>query len=173
MTHPVDELAAEAEVAIARMKTAALEARYLHARAELARHMRTTANRMIALPVEEAAARISAEWMKAWALDSEAYPAIAGQVAGFTMAFCLDARGSTPDTRAAIHQALERLEAGFAVMDTTLSDEMAFRSECAHGWWNGVVPIPAALRQAERFRLMPRAGDDQPWWTASARPHCL
>lgn len=173
MTHPVDMLALEASAAIEAMKAAALHARHLHARAELARHMRTTAHKMREFPIEEATSKVSAEWMNAWALDATAYPELASQITRFTAAFCLDARGSTPGTRAAIIAALEVLETRFAENGTTLSDQMAFRSECAHGWWNGVVPIPPLLRDEARLALQPKPGTDQPFWTAGARPHCV
>ncbi len=43
MTDVVDELLQEADRAVAAMREAAIRARALHARAELMRHMRTTA----------------------------------------------------------------------------------------------------------------------------------
>jgi hypothetical protein len=52
MTHVVDQMSQEAERAIERMREAALEARHLHARSELARHMRSTAQKMAARPVD-------------------------------------------------------------------------------------------------------------------------
>jgi hypothetical protein len=158
MTHPVDAMRDEAAEAVAAMKAAAVKARHLHARAELARHMRTTAAKLAARPTEAAAAAIAAEWMKAWSLDASAYAAIAGEVAAFTRAFCLDARGATPTTQASIRQAFAGLEDAFRSIGTTLSDEMAFRSECAHGWWGSVTPPPAS--------------GGQPFWSAGAKPHC-
>jgi hypothetical protein len=171
--HPVDVMLAEADAAVERMKAAALEARRLQARAELARHMRTTARKMAAAPMEEAAAAISGEWMKAWSLDVGAYPAIAGQVAAFTQAFCRDARGSTTATQAAVRTAIADLEAGFSAIGTTLGDEMAFRSECAHGWWSRVVPLPEEMRRTPRAGRIPAPGEHEPFWSAGPQPHCL
>lgn len=171
MTHPVDECLAEADAAVARMKEAAIAARHLHARAELMRHMRTTAGKVVSRPLDEAVALVSHEWMKAWSLDAGAYPELAHDVTAFTAAFCADARGSTAQTQAAIRAAVVALEAGFRVVGTSLSDQMAFRSECAHGWWQSVVALPAELRASDR-RSIPRAGEDAPFWSAGAQPHC-
>lgn len=167
MTHPVDSMLAEADAAIERMKAAAIEARRLHARAELARHMRATALKLIALPVEEAAAAVAREWMKAWSLD-DGYEPLRAPVAAFALAFCQDVRGSDTATEAGLSAAFAALEAGFASLGTSLSDEMAFRSECAHGWWSLVVPPPTSVNPGG---LPPAPGE--PFWTAGPRPHCL
>lgn len=171
MTHPVDECLAEADAAVARMKEAAIAARHLHARAELMRHMRTTARKVVSHPLDEAAALVSHEWMKAWSLDAGAYPELAHDVTAFTAAFCADARGSTAQTQATIRDAVVALEAGFRQTGTSLSDQMAFRSECAHGWWQSIVPVPVELQATER-RSIPRAEEHTPFWSAGAQPHC-
>lgn len=159
MSHPVDDHLELAERAIAAMQAAALAARIAHARAELLRHMRTTARKMVGQPVDIAAAKVCGEWMKAWSLDAGAYPALAADISGFAAAFCVDAASSTPATQAAIAAALERLEAGFVATGTTLSDQMAFRSECAHGWWESVVPKPGSAT-------------NEPFWLRGCAPHC-
>jgi hypothetical protein len=158
MTHPVDAHRELAERAIAAMQATALAARLAHARAELLRHMRTTAAKMLGRPVDEAAALVCGEWMKAWRLDADAYPALAGEIRAFAAAFCRDAGGSTAATQGEIATALERLEKAFAATGTTLSDQMAFRSECAHGWWDAVVPKPD--------------GGGTAFWTRGCAPHC-
>jgi hypothetical protein len=167
--HPVDVMLAEADSAIERMKAFAIEARRLHARSELARHMRTTALKLIALPVDHAAAALAREWMKAWSLEG-GYDAIGAAISAFAMAFCRDVRGSDAATQAALSDAFAALEAGFASLGTSLSDEMAFRSECAHGWWSLVVPPPAAGGKPPGG-LPPVAG--QPFWSVGPQPHCL
>lgn len=159
MAHPVDAHLELAERAITAMQAAALAARTVHARAELLRHMRTTARKMADQPVDAAAAMVCREWMKAWSLDAGAYPGLAEDIRRFAAAFCLDAAGSTPMTQAEITVSLARLEAGFVATGTTLSDQMAFRSECAHGWWELVVPKPAG-------------GLDDPFWTRGCPSHC-
>lgn len=163
MTHPVDAMLDEAAVAVERMKAAAIEARRLEARAELARHMRTTARKLAHLPEEEAAAAITREWMKAWALGEEAYAAVRAEVAAFTLAFCRDT---------GIPEALAALEAAFASRGTTLADEMAFRSECAHGWWRMVVPHPPEHRDEARAARIPVPSPHSPFWSAGPQLHC-
>jgi hypothetical protein len=159
MTHPVDAHLELAERAIAAMQAAAIAARAAHARAELLRHMRTTARKMAGQPVDAAAAKVCGEWMKAWSLDAGAYPALAEDIRRFAAAFCADATGSTPATQGEISASLAGLEAGFVATGTTLADQMAFRSECAHGWWELVVPKPANS-----------AGEA--FWTRGCPPHC-
>jgi len=97
--------------------------------------------------------------MKAWSLDAGAYPALAEDIRRFAAAFCVDAAGSTPSTQGEIVASLARLEAGFVATGTTLSDQMAFRSECAHDWWELVVPKPAG-------------GPADAFWTRGCAPHC-
>jgi acyl-CoA reductase-like NAD-dependent aldehyde dehydrogenase len=157
--HPVDAHLETAQAAIAAMRDAALAARFVHARAELLRHMRTTARKMVGRPVDEAARLVCGEWMKAWSLDAGAYPALAGDITRFAAAFCTDAGGSTPSTCAEIDASLAALERGFEKIGTTLSDQMAMRSECAHGWWSAVVPKPDGA-------------DAAPFWERGCPPHC-
>jgi hypothetical protein len=164
MTHPVDAMLEDAAQAVERMKAAALEARRLQARAELARHMRTTARKLAHLPPDSAAAAITREWMKAWALGEDAYAAVAPEVAAFTQAFVADA---------GIREAFAALEAAFLRRGTTLADEMAFRSECAHGWWRFVVPVPPALQDPARAARIPCPAPDAPFWSAGPQAHCL
>ena len=66
MPHLVEELRAEAEAAIAAMREAALAARHLHARAELMRHMLTTARKVKDRPKADAVETVVREWMDAW-----------------------------------------------------------------------------------------------------------
>jgi hypothetical protein len=158
MQHPVDAHLEAAAEAVGAMRAAALAARTAHARAELLRHMRTTAAKMRGLDVDTAAERVRGEWMKAWRLDADGYPALSDAIRAFAAAFCRDAGGSDDATKAAIAATLVTLEAGFAAAGTTLADQMAFRSECAHGWWASVVPKP---------------GDGgAPFWESGCPPHC-
>jgi hypothetical protein len=171
--HPVDTLQAEAAAAVTRMQDAARAARLLQARAELARHMRTTARKLLHLPLEEAVAAICREWMKAWGLKVDAWPGLAGPVGDFARAFCEDARGGTAATRAAIDQSLTALDNAFRALGSSLGDEMAFRSECAHGWWSAVVPVPEALVDPARALGIPKPLPGEPFWSAGPQAHCL
>ncbi len=158
-----EEMMAEARAAIASMKAAAEEARRLHARAELLRHMMTTAARQTG-PAEEAVPAIAGEWMKAWALTG--YPALRAEMEAFTAA-CLEsarAPGRLADTR--LRAALSALDTALEAAGATLADEMAWRSECAHGWWAVVSPAPPGRGYRED------RASARPFWSAGAPPHC-
>lgn len=158
-----EEMAAEARAAIEAMKAAATEARRLHARAELLRHMMTTAAKHAA-PRREAVSAVAGEWMKAWALTG--YPALRAEIEAFTGA-CIDsAREPGPDADARLRAALGALDAALGAAGLTLADEMAWRSECAHGWWARVSPAPPARGYREDRASPP------PFWAAGAPPHC-
>ena len=172
MPHLVDNLLEEAQQAIARMQAAAREARHLHARAELMRHLRTTALKTAARPLDEAVDLVTREWMQAWALDGGAYPELASEMRGFTKAICADARGAGSAGEMSVRAGLEALEAAFVRTGTTLSDQMAFCSECAHGWWEMVVPVPDVLRNDARRRRMPKPAENAPFWSAGSQASC-
>jgi len=172
MPHVVDEMLHEAEAAIAAMREAALRARVLHARAELVRHMRSTAAKLSARPRAEAAALVSGEWMKAWHLDGHGYADIADDVRRFAEAFVQDAQGTGPATEQAIRDAIGGLDAAFAQHGTTLADQMAWRSQCAHGWWDLVVPSPTDLPNRPNGPGVPRHQPGTPFWKAGCAAHC-
>jgi hypothetical protein len=172
MTHLVDELRDEAEEAIEAMRAAALAARSAHARAELVRHMATTAAKVRNLPREQAVDTIVGEWMKAWHLAKDAYPEIAGEMRAFTDAICSFTERATAETDSKLRSAVAALDAALSRSGTTLADQMAWRSECAHGWWMLVVPMPDDLPgRAERAGI-PRPEDGRPFWEAACAPHC-
>lgn len=157
MTHPVDEMQDQARVAILHMRVAALEARRLHARAELMRHMRGTAARLAGMALDAAAEKVAGEWMQAWGLGAGAYQALSADVGRFARAFCADVRGSDAASQAELRAAIAALDVGFAAHGLSVAEEMASRSECAHGWWGAVVP---------------KAGAGTPFWTHGAPPRC-
>jgi hypothetical protein len=168
----VDELQHAAAQAIAAMRVAALEARRLHANAELMRHMRGTAAKLVARPLDEAAALVAGEWMKAWHLDGDAYAALGPDVARFCLAFCRDARGATPATQADIREAIGALEAALGQHGTSIADQMAWRSECAHGWWELVVPTPDDLPARSDRPGMPRHRAGAAFWEIGCAARC-
>lgn len=162
----VARMAAEAEAAVAAMRDAALRARDLHARAELMRHMEATACKALAdgRPRDEAAAFVAREWMQAWALGDGA--GLDGAARGFVAAH-LDAAAGAPGAEAGLAGSLAALDAVLTAAGTTLADEMAWHSECAHGWWGHVRPPPAGLP--------PRPGVPglvRPFWADGCAPHC-
>lgn len=172
MPHVVDEMLHEAEAAIAAMRDAALRARALHARAELMRHMRSTAAKLAARPLAEAAALVAGEWMKAWHLDGRAYADIAADVRRFAEAFVQDAQHPGPATGPAIRDAIAALDAALARHGTTLADQMAWRSQCAHGWWDLVVPSPPDLPDRPDRPGVPRHQPGTAFWQAGCAAHC-
>jgi hypothetical protein len=172
MPELVDELQQAAALSIEAMRRAALEARRLHATAELMRHMRGTAAKLADRPVEEAAALVAGEWMKAWHLDGDAYAALGPDVTRFCLAFSHDARGTTAATQMAIRDAIAALEAAFGRHGTTIADQMAWRSECAHGWWELVVPTPDDLPSRSDRAGMPRYRTGAPFWEIGCAARC-
>lgn len=169
MAHLNEELQDAARGAIEAMKGAALAARALHARAELFGHMKATAAKVKARPRDEAVAFVVQEWMKAWGLDRAAYSGLASPMLAFTAAICryVDHPGDEED--AGVREAAASLEAAFEAHGTTLADEMAWRSECAHGWWQLVRPPPPQLPKRPS---VPAPAADQAFWEAGCARHC-
>src|SRR5688572_5684204 len=110
MTHFVDELQAEAAKAIAAMKEAAIAARHIHARAELMRHMRTTAAKSKDKPKAEAVEAVVSEWMEAWHLPRSEWPHIAREMERFTEAFYDLARELSDEADRRLRDACEALD---------------------------------------------------------------
>ncbi len=69
------------------MQAAAIEARRLHARAELMRHMLATARKVKDKPRAEAVETVVREWMDAWNLRRDEWPHVAREMQSFTEAF--------------------------------------------------------------------------------------
>jgi len=159
------ELRQEAETAIAAARDAALRARHLHARAELMRHMLTTAAKVKDKPAREAIAFVLAEWLAAWAQDPATCPQKA-QMEALAAACQAMVRGPGSHADTAVRHAFAALEAAYAAAGTTLADEMAWRSSCAHGWWGDIRPSP---RDGAYSDLSRRA---EPLWDRGCAPHC-
>lgn len=170
MPHIVDDLLDEAEAAIAEMREAATRARLLHARAELMRHMRATAAKNSGRPASTA--KIAAEWMRAWGLDADAYADLAAPLRDFTEAFRADAEAPSGSGSATIGAALAALETAFEGAGTSLADQMAFRSHCAHGWWEMVVPVPSGLPRGERYADVPAWRKGVAFWDIGCAARC-
>lgn len=169
MTPLADEMSAAAETAIEQMRSAAIEARALHARSELLRHMLLTARKVSQLPREEGVATITREWMKAWGLGEEGYPELGNEMRSFTDAVCDVAETGTAEADRRLRTSLEALDLALAEMGMTLADQMAWRSVCAHGWWAQVVPRPDGMAGPPARPAAP----GQPFWDAGCAPHCL
>jgi hypothetical protein len=168
----IDELQTLATAAIAQMQEAALAARYLHARAELMRHMLTTARKMMHKPRAEAVEAVVREWLAAWNLDRNAWPHIATEIENLTAAFYDFAHNPSTANDTALHACAVALDAALAREGTTISDQMAWRSQCAHGWWEAVKPTPADLPGAKPRPTIPAPVKGEPFWESGCAPFC-
>lgn len=172
MAHFVDELQSQAQDAIARMREAALAARHLHARAELMRHMLTTARKVKDKPKAEAVETVVREWMAAWHLDRAAWPHVAREMEVFTEAFHDYANDPSGTADARLRAACEALDSALAREGTTISEQMAYRSQCAHRWWELVAPTPADLPGRKERPDMPALDAGAPFWETGCAGFC-
>ena len=172
MTHFVEELRDEAERAVAAMREAALAARHAHARAELMRHMLTTTRKVAGLARPEAVERVVSEWMAAWHLDRSAWPETACEIGAVTEAFHDYVAAPSDGSDAALREACASLDRALARQGTTLSDQMAWRSQCAHGWWESVRPVPADLPGRKDRPSVPGPRLGEPFWDAGCADFC-
>lgn len=170
--HFVDQLQAEAEAAIGRMREAALAARRLHARAELMRHMRATAAKVKDRPGPEAVEAVVSEWMEAWHLPRSEWPRIAQEMTAFTQAFHDYANEPSDAADERVRATAGLLDAALAREGTSLADQMAWRSMCAHGWWEMVSPAPADLPARPSRPTIPRPREGAPFWEAGCADSC-
>lgn len=159
------ELRQEAETAIAAARDASLRARAVHARAELMRHMLTTAAKVKDRPARDAIAFVLAEWLAAWAQDPATCPQ-KPQMEDLAAACQAMVRAPGAHADTAVRHAFAALEAAYAAAGTTLADEMAWRSSCAHGWWGDVRPAPAE----GGYSALARRADAL--WERGCAPHC-
>lgn len=172
MTHFVEELQQEAAKAIEEMKKAALAARHIHSRAELMRHMRTTAAKSKDRPKVESVEAVLAEWLEAWYVPRNDWPHIAKEMENFTATFYDYVNDPSDENDKRIRAATEALDKALAAEDTTISDQMAFRSMCAHGWWEVVLPTPDTLPGKTERSTVPQLQKGQPFWDAACADQC-
>jgi hypothetical protein len=172
MPHFVDELQQQAEQAMADMRAAARAARHIHARAELMRHMRTTAAKSKDRPRAEAVEAVLAEWLEAWYVPRHDWPHIAREMERFTAAFHDYVNDASDANDALLRAATDALDTALAAEGTTISDQMAFRSMCAHGWWEAVLPTPGDLPGRKDRPTVPRVTSDRPFWEAGCAEQC-
>jgi len=172
MAHFVEERPRAAAPAIMAMQTAALAARQLHARAELMRHMLTTARKVAGKPKAEAVETVVREWMDAWNLGRGEWPHIAREMEAFTAAFHDYANEPGDGNDTALRKACDALDAVLARENTSISDQMAFRSQCAHRWWEMIVPVPADLTDAKPRPSVPPLDAAAPFWQSGCAGFC-
>lgn len=172
MPHFVEALQQEATGAVARMQEAAIEARRVHARAELMRHMLTTARKVKDQPKAQAVETVVREWMDAWNLERSAWPHIEREMQVFTEAFHDYANDPDDAADARLRQTCAALDAVLARENTSISDQMAYRSQCAHRWWELVQPVPEDLPGRKPRPAIPALEPDQPFWAAGCPDFC-
>lgn len=172
MPHFVEDLQANSDAAVTAMQQAALAARHAHARAELIRHMRTTAHKRKDLPRAEAIELVVVEWMEAWYLPRHDWPQLAEVMERFTGTFYDYVNAPSDETDAAVRAATAELDAALAAEGTTISDQMAWRSMCAHGWWEAVLPTPPDLPGRKPRPTVPPLPQGAPFWEASCADQC-
>jgi hypothetical protein len=172
MTHFVEELQQQAAEAMETMREAARAARHIHARAELMRHMRTTAAKSKGRPKAEAVEAVLAEWLEAWYVPRNDWPHIAAEMEKFTATFYDYVNDPSDANDARMREATEALDKALAAEGTTISDQMAFRSMCAHGWWELVAPTPADLPGRAERPTIPPVARDRPFWEAGCADQC-
>ncbi len=172
MPHFVEDLRLEAEAAVERMQAAAIEARRLHARAELMRHMLTTARKVMDKPRAEAVETVVREWMDAWNLRRDEWPHVAREMQSFTEAFQDYAIDASDANDRRVRASADALEAALGRHGTSIADQMAFRSQCAHGWWEWVVPVPVDLPGRKPRPSVPGPRAEQPFWSWGCADFC-
>jgi hypothetical protein len=110
--------------------------------------------------------------MAAWYLDRAEWPHIAREMEAFTAAFHDYANEASDANDRALRQACAALDSVLAREGTTISDQMAWRSQCAYGWWATVVPVPADLPGRKERPIVPTLVEDQPFWQAGCAEQC-
>lgn len=173
MPHLVEDLQAQADDAVAAMRAAAITARSVHARAELMRHMRTTAAKSKDRNRAEAIEAVVQEWMQAWYLERSEYRDLENQMMAFAGAFYDYVQEPGDRSDQAVRRACTALEEAFASHGTSLADQMAWRSMCAHRWWEVVSPAPADLPGRKPRPTIPAYRDDTPFWELGCAAQCL
>lgn len=172
MPHFVEDLQSQAAKAIEEMKKAAITARTIHAKAELLRHMRTTAAKSKDKPKPEAVEAVLAEWLEAWYVPRNDWPHIAGEMENFTATFYDYVNDPCDESDARMREATEALEKALAAENTSIADQMAYRSMCAHGWWEWVMPTPVDLPGRTERPTVPQLEKGRPFWEANCAEQC-
>jgi hypothetical protein len=160
MAHFGDELQTLAAEAVALMKSTALTAREISARAELMRHMLLAATGKKDLPREKAAAAVVEEWLNAWNNPTD-MTAVAVEMRALAAAFYDYAHAPSDAHDQAIRRAYAALKAAHDTGGKTVEDQMAWRSERALPWWGQIKPLPKGYVANPKADAAPAA---RPFW---------
>jgi hypothetical protein len=134
--------------------------------------MMTTTRKVVDRPKSEAIANVVSEWMAAWNLDRSAWPETARDMEALTGAFYDYVAEPSDRTDANLREACAALDNALARQGTTMSDQMAWRSQCAHGWWESVRPTPPDLPGRKDRPSVPRPRSGKPFWEADCADFC-
>ena len=170
--HLAESLPREADEVIAEMKHAARRAREVHARAELLRHMLSTAKKVSDRLRGEAVALVVGEWQAAWSLGAAPSPSLGEAMRAFTEATYDYANAPSDAADDALRTTYEALDAAFGEIGSSVADEMAWRSECAHGWWAMVAPEPADAPRRGDEASAATEGFARPFWRNGCPDFC-
>lgn len=172
MVHLVDDLQAQAAQAVERMQQAAIAARHTHARAELMRHMLATARKVKDRPRAEAVETVVSEWLGAWHLERTQWPHLAREMEALTEVFYDYVHDMSDANDARLRRSCDILDTAFARAETTISDQMAWRSQCAHGWWELVSPTPVDLPGRKQRSAVPTYVAGAAFWNTGCADFC-
>ena len=123
-------------------------------------------------PKAEAVETVVREWMHAWSLQRSDWPHIAREMAAFTEAFHDYANDPSDEHDTRLREACAALDTVLEQEGTSISDQMAFRSECAHGWWEQVKPVPADLPGRKPRPSVPALESGKAFWEAGCADFC-
>src|SRR5258707_735837 len=71
-----------------------------------------------------------------------------------------------------LRQNCPALDEALKTIGTTISDQMAWRSQCAHGWWEVVKPTPVNLPGRRERPDIPKPIAGTPFWETSCAERC-
>ena len=134
--------------------------------------MLLTANKVKQQPKAHAIEAVVTEWMNAWHLRRADWPELAREMDAFTAAFYDYANAPTDASDASLRAACTALDAALAKQGTSISDQMAWRSQCAHGWWEMVSPAPRDLPGRRDRPGVPKFEPGVPFWDVGCAEVC-
>ena len=120
----------------------------------------------------EAVETVVREWMDAWNLGRSDWPHIAREMESFTEAFYDYANDPSDEHDKRLRETCAALDTVLEQEGTSISDQMAFRSQCAHGWWECVKPVPADLPGRKPRPTVPGLESGKAFWEAGCADFC-
>ena len=112
------------------------------------------------------------EWMNAWHLQPSEWPQLREPMTAFTTAIREYVNKPDDANDAEVRTCWAALDAALAKEGTEIADQMAWRSQCAHGWWEMVLPAPADLPGRTPRPQIPAYEPGSPFWHAGCNERC-